>query len=133
MPQILIGPHMLFGLEGPYQQTLAAAGYELVYPPRHAQMTEAELLDRLAGCVGSVAGSEPYSPRVLDAHPQLRIIARVGVGYDSVDVAAATQRGIPVTTSPGNAEAVAEHTFGLMLALVKTIVPQHNEIAAGDW
>jgi phosphoglycerate dehydrogenase-like enzyme len=133
MPQILIGPPMLFDLKGPYQQTLRAAGYDLVFPPRHAQMSEAELLQRLAGCVGTVAGSERYSPKVLDAHPQLRIIARVGVGYDSVDVAAATQRGIPVTISPGNAEAVAEHTFGLMLALVKTIVPQHNEIAGGDW
>jgi D-3-phosphoglycerate dehydrogenase len=133
MPRILIGPHMLKELDGPYQRTLKAAGYDLVFAPRHGQMTEAELLDRLAGCTGSVAGSEHYSPKILDAHPQLRIIARVGVGYDSVDVAAATQRGIPVTISPGNAEAVAEHAFGLMLALVKTIVPQHNEIAAGDW
>jgi D-3-phosphoglycerate dehydrogenase / 2-oxoglutarate reductase len=133
MPRILVGPHMLIGMDGPFQQTLRTAGYDVVFSPRHGQMTETELLERLVGCVGSVAGSEPYSPKVLDAHPQLRIIARVGVGYDSVDVAAATQRGIPVTISPGNAEAVAEHAFGLMLALVKTIVPQHNEIAAGDW
>lgn len=133
MPRILVGPHMLIGLQGPYLETLRGAGYEPVYSPRHGQMTEAELLERLAGCVGSVAGSEPYTPKVMDAHPQLRIIARVGVGYDGVNVDAATQRGIPVAISPGNAEAVAEHAFGLMLALTKAIVAQHIEIAGGDW
>ncbi len=133
MPRVLIGPHMLIDMEGPYRQVLLAGGYDVVYAVDHRQMTEAELIDRLAGCVGSVAGSEPYTPKVMDAHPQLQIIARVGVGYDGVDVAAASQRGIPVTISPGNAEAVAEHALGLMIALVRNFVPQHNEIAAGDW
>ena len=133
MPRVLIGPHMLISMDGQYRSVLQAAGYELVFSPDHRQMTEVELLDRLSGCVGSVAGSEPYTPKVMDAHPQLRIIARVGVGYDSVDVAAATQRGIPVTISPGNAEAVAEHAFGLMIALTRNFISQHNDIAAGDW
>lgn len=133
MARILVGPHMLIDCVGPYLDTLRQAGYDPVHAPRHAQMTEMELTERLAGCVGSVAGSEPYSPKVLDAHPQLRIIARVGVGYDNVDVPAASERGIPVTISPGNAEAVAEHAFGLMLALVKSLVPQHIAVAAGDW
>jgi phosphoglycerate dehydrogenase-like enzyme len=71
---------------------------------------------------------------VLAAHPSLRVIARVGVGYDAVDVAAATARGIAVTIAPGtNQDAVAEHTFALILALAKNLVPGHLGTKAGGW
>jgi phosphoglycerate dehydrogenase-like enzyme len=70
----------------------------------------------------------------MEANPQLRVIARAGVGFDAVDVAAATERGIAVTTTPGtNQDAVAEHTFAMMLALAKSIVPQHLGSCAGKW
>jgi phosphoglycerate dehydrogenase-like enzyme len=133
MPRILIGPATLIGIDGGYKSVLLEAGFELVDPPHAVQMTEAELIERLAGCDAALAGSEPYTRRVLEAHPQLRIIARSGVGYDAVDVAAATERGIPVTVAPGNSEAVAEHALGLMLAVAKEIVAHHNRIVAGGW
>src|SRR5207244_4972312 len=58
----------------------------------------------------------------------------VGVGYDAVDVAAATARGVAVCTTPNtNHDAVAEHTFALMLALVKNIVTQHVGTCALAW
>src|SRR5207245_2537369 len=93
----------------------------------------AELIAALAGCDAVLAGSEPYTRRVIAAHQRLRVIARAGVGYDAVDVAAATEFGIPIVVSPGNAEGVAEHTFALILALTKAVIPQHLEIAAGGW
>ena len=68
----------------------------------------------LPGVSATIAGSEPYTRRVLEANPGLRVIARAGVGYDAVDVAAATDRGVAVTITPGtNQDAVAEHTFTL--------------------
>src|SRR5262249_58674207 len=95
---------------------------------------EDELLEQLRGIKASVAGSEPYTARVLKAHPQLRVIARTGVGYDAVDIAAATEAGIAVTIAPNtNQDAVAEQTFALMLALAKDIVPQHCGMKAGGW
>ena len=113
---------------------LLKAGFELVYPPRPVQLTEEELLQELRGVSASLAGSEPYTARVLAAHPQLRIIARAGVGYDAVDVTAATAQGIVVTITPGtNQEAVAEHTFAMMLGLAKKIATHHHAVKAGQW
>jgi phosphoglycerate dehydrogenase-like enzyme len=113
---------------------LRGAGFELVYPGKGAQLTEEELFYHLTGIQAAIAGSEPYSRRVLDAHPDLRIIARAGVGYDAVDVAAATEHGVAVATTPGtNQDAVAEHTFAMLLALAKHLVPQHHGTRTGTW
>jgi phosphoglycerate dehydrogenase-like enzyme len=132
--KVLIAPATLSHREGSYLQVLRDAGLEPVWPGRTGQLTEEELLRDLSGCVASVAGSEPYTRRVLAAHPQLRVVARAGVGYDAVDVAAATEHGIAVCTTPGtNQDAVAEHTFALLLGLVKNLVPQHQGTVAGKW
>jgi phosphoglycerate dehydrogenase-like enzyme len=134
MPKVLISPMTLAHAEGPFLRVLREAGFEPVYPGRRAQLTEEELLEALGGVSAVVAGSEPYTARVLAAHPALRVIARVGVGYDAVDLAAATARGIAVTIAPGtNQDAVAEHTFSLILALAKGLVRQHLATRAGGW
>ncbi len=134
MPKVLIAPAPLARLEGKFLQVLRDGGFELVYPPVVRQLVEDELMTALNGISASVAGSEPYTPRVLAAHPQLRVIARVGVGYDAVDVAAATERGIAVCIAPNtNQDAVAEHAFCLMLALTKNLVPQHLGTRALHW
>jgi phosphoglycerate dehydrogenase-like enzyme len=133
MPRALIGAITLRHVEGPYRDVLRQAGFEVVYPKRAAQMSEDELMADLAGVDAVLAGSEPYTPRVLDAHPRLRVIARNGVGYDAVDVAAATERGVPVTVAPANQEAVAEHTFALILALAKQVLPQDHGVRRGEW
>ncbi|MCS7045946.1 MAG: hydroxyacid dehydrogenase, partial [Gemmataceae bacterium] len=84
MAKVLIAPTPLYGLEGEFVAALRTAGFELVYPPKRGQMVEAELLETLRGVKATIAGSEPYTRRVLEAHPQLRVIARAGVGYDAV-------------------------------------------------
>jgi phosphoglycerate dehydrogenase-like enzyme len=134
MPKVLIAPATLANIAGPYLEALRSAGLELVFSPFPAQMVEEELLPTLKGVSASLAGSEPYTRRVIEANPQLRVIARAGVGYDAVDLAAANERGIAVCITPGtNQDAVAEHTFALMLALVKHLIPQHNGTVAGNW
>ncbi len=134
MTKVMIAPAPLAGIEGAFLTTLHDAGFETIYPQRRAQLTEAELTEQLMGVSAAIAGSEPYTRRVLEAHPQLRVIARAGVGYDAVDVAAATDCGIAVTIAPGtNQDAVAEHTFALLLALAKDLVPQHLGTCALQW
>lgn len=134
MAKVLIAPATLAKIEGPYLDTLKQAGLEVVYPKRQAQLTEEELLQELAGVSASLAGSEPYTRRVIEASPQLRVIARAGVGYDAVDVPTATQRGIAVTITPGaNQDSVAEHTFALILGIARSVTQQHNKIRAGGW
>lgn len=134
MTKVLIGPAPLAGIDAAFSQALRNAGFELVYPARRAQLTEPELLTTLTGITASLAGSEPYTRAVLQTHPQLRVIARAGVGYDAVDVAAATELGVAVTFAPGtNQDAVAEHTFALILALAKGIVTQHRGTCELKW
>jgi len=134
MSKVLIAPATLSDVGGPYLEALRGAGLEVVFSPFPAQMVEEELLPTLNGITASLAGSEPYTRRVLDANPQLRVIARAGVGHDAVDLAAAAEHGIAVTITPGtNQDAVAEHTFTLMLALVKNLITQHAGTVAGRW
>ena len=71
---------------------------------------------------------------VMAKAPRLRVIGRAGVGVDNVDLDAATKRGIVVMNTPGgNAIAVAEHTFALMLAMARFIHRAHTSTAAGKW
>lgn len=66
--------------------------------------------------------------------PQLRVIGRPGVGYDSIDVAAATAAGIPVVLTPGtNSRSVAEHTLAMMFAVSKNIVEGHAAVGKGEF
>jgi phosphoglycerate dehydrogenase-like enzyme len=134
MPKALIAPTTLAGIDGAFLQVLREAGFELTFPSKRAQMLEDELLQALDGVTAVIAGSEPYTRRVLAAHPQLRAIARAGVGYDAVDLAAATDHGVAVSITPGtNHDAVAEQTFALILALAKNLVNQHIGTKAGAW
>jgi phosphoglycerate dehydrogenase-like enzyme len=134
MPKVLIAPMTLAGLETSFVKVLREGGFELVYPGVGRQLVEEEILVHLQGIDASLAGSEPYTRRVLEAHPRLKVIARVGVGYDAIDVDAATEMGVAVTITPGaNHDSVAEHTFAIMLALAKDLVFQHNALTAGGW
>lgn len=68
------------------------------------------------------------------AHHRLKIISRVGIGYDNIDLKAATKYGIMVTNTPGvMAESVAEHTILLMLAAAKNLALADREIREGRW
>ena len=139
--RVLIGPAPLKEILPIYGPMLAEAGYDVVFPPRkdalaEVQMTEPELATVLPGCIASLAGSEPYTRAIIEAASSagLKVIARAGVGYDAVDLTAATDTGVAVTFAPGtNQDAVAEHTFMLMLALARFLIRQHTLIKEGEW
>src|SRR5262249_10863802 len=134
MPRILITPSTLANIDAEFIPVLRQAGFDLIFPSKGAQLDEDELFAHLPGIDATLAGSEPYTARVLEAHPQLRVIARVGVGYDAVDIPAATRLGRVVTIAPNtNQDAVAEHTFALMLALAKDLVSQHLAVKTAGW
>ncbi len=72
--------------------------------------------------------------RVIESAPQLRIIARHGIGVDAVDLDAATEYGIPVTTTGSiNAGAVAEYAFAMLLGLARKIPEAHESMRRGVW
>ena len=89
------------------------------------QMREADaLIIRIGSCDGEV----------MDQSPNLKVIGRTGVGFDTVDVNRATQLGIPVVITPGaNSRSVAEHAIAMMFALAKNLCQSQEELRRGNW
>jgi len=111
---------------------LAAAGCEVFYEPG---LKDATLVERLAALQPDVliVRSTVVSEAALDAGG-LKLVVRAGAGYNNIDVAAASRRGIYVANCPGkNSIAVAELAFGLMLALDRRIPDNVAALRAGQW
>jgi D-3-phosphoglycerate dehydrogenase / 2-oxoglutarate reductase len=81
-----------------------------------------------------ILGTAPVARSLLERYPRLKIIARRGVGYDSIDVSAVKSLGRLLTNTPGGGEpAVADHALALMLAVGKRVAESHARLQAGDW
>ncbi|MEU3995977.1 phosphoglycerate dehydrogenase [Streptomyces fungicidicus] len=113
---------------------LADGGAGPLRPYDDRALPYGELLARIAGADALVAGMDPVTAEVMDAAPRLKVIAKHGVGTDTIDVAAARDRGIPVVFAPGsNSRAVAEYTFGLVLDAARRISVSHTAVTEGGW
>lgn len=91
--------------------------------------------EKIANIDGLVTyGHEPITADLLDNAHRLKVIANMGVGYDHIDVAAATKRGIAVGNTPGVLnEATADLTFALLLSAARNVVTGDRFIRAGYW
>ena len=99
-----------------------------------AYPSEDELVRACGDAHAILARLGTVTARVIEAAPNLRIVARHGVGVDAVDLEAATRRGVVVTTTGSeNATAVAEYTFALLLALVRRVVDADRGMREGRW
>lgn len=94
-----------------------------------------ELLQRHGGFDALLCGDDQITAKVMDAAlPRLRVISKYGIGLDSIDVAAATARKIPVLFTPGvNETTVAEHTIMLMIGVAKNLWVHASAFKAGQW
>jgi D-3-phosphoglycerate dehydrogenase/(S)-sulfolactate dehydrogenase len=109
-------------------------GCETVHRVYRGPRSHEELVELFHDVDGAIIASDRVSAAVMDAAPRLRVIARPGVGYDSVDVAAATERGIAVCNMPGvNRTAVAELTIAQLLLCARRIPPNIDDVRAGSW
>ena len=134
MPRVLIVAEAIRNKSGPHTELLSRSGFEFDYPEKRVLTTEDETIAAMRGCVAAIAGGEPYTDRVLNCLPDFRVISRNGVGYDRVDVAAATRHGVAVTITPhSNHEAVAEHAMALLLAVARGVVRYAVETRGGIW
>jgi phosphoglycerate dehydrogenase-like enzyme len=115
-------------------QLLSAAGFDVVFPPEGQWMPVGdELVDWLDGVDAVVASSEKYTPAIIQ-RSQLRVISRAGVGYDAVDVPAATEHGVVVTiTSGAVTQSVVEHTLALVIAVFRGTISRDAEVRRGEW
>lgn len=134
-PAVLVNQPLLFQKSGTWRAILESAGFEVRFPRTGGVvLSEAQLGSDLEDAWATIASTEPYTKSILTRATSLRVVSRTGVGYDSIDVGAATERGVVVACTPGtNQEAVAEHTFALLLAVAKRIVPGHVEVSQGGF
>ena len=113
---------------------LKQAGLNIRLHPRTSNRTPAELADILGDAVAVIASTDPFDASVFDACPNLKVIARTGVGVDAIDVSAATKAGVVVATTPGaNEEAVADHALAMILTLQRRIGENDAAIRDGRW
>lgn len=100
-----------------------------------ASTSEDELLEKAEGAIAIVArGSPPISAAVIISSPSLRVIARAGVGYETIDVAAANARNIPVIHTPGAlTRSVAEAAVTFMLVMCKQVLYWDRQCKRGNW
>jgi len=113
---------------------LYAAGLEVRLAPKRGERSPEELAVLLEGAIGAIVSTDPFTAGVLAGASELRVIARVGVGYDSIDTTAASAHGVQIATTPGcNDHVVADHTVGLMLALLRRIPELERDVRHGGW
>jgi D-3-phosphoglycerate dehydrogenase len=119
---------------GPHHDALKNSGFEIVR--ERGPLNEAKMLELAkSGFDGFLNGDDVITAKVIDAAlPRLRVIAKYGIGLDSIDVKHATEKKIPVLFTPGvNHTTVAEHCFGLMIALAKHFWPHLRSTKKGEW
>ena len=99
-----------------------------------ASIAQAELLPMLSDVAGIALGGTPYRRAEMDASPTMEVVARIGVGYDAVEVPALTARRVPLMVSgTANSTSVAEHAFHLMMALAKRTPALDAMVRKGTW
>lgn len=134
MSRVLITSHTFRTLAGNHESRLTSAGCELVISPYPRPATEAELLPLVRNVDAALVGTDAFTRHALAAAPRLRIVSRFGVGYDAIDVPAATELGIWVTTTPGtNEHSVADAAIAMILMLARQLLPAVERTRAGKW
>lgn len=121
--------------DGEIRRFLEGAGCNVTFSrPQDRDGNDGHLRSALRGAHAVIAGTEPFPAELIDCAPELRIIARTGVGYDNVDVRAASRRGITVCATPGaNKQSVAELTIGLLIGAARGIETSAYSVRTGSW
>ena len=115
-------------------ELLENAGIEFLINPYNKKITEDQLADIVTDFDVIIAGTEPITEKVMKCASNLKLISRVGIGLDSVDLLAAQKRGIKVSHTPdAPAPAVAELTLGIMLSLLRSLHVSNAQMHQGQW
>ncbi len=119
------------------RKLLEGRGLEIVWNEKGRPLTEEEMVEavlRHRPIQALLVGVDPVSERVMEASPGIRVIAKNGVGLDNIDLDAARRRGIIVANAPGsNSQAVADLTWGLLLAVARDIPRADRIVRQGGW
>src|ERR1700676_3308972 len=103
----------------------------IIFP---ATIKQPELLPLLTDCAGIALGGTPFRKTEMDASPAMQVVARIGVGYDAVEVPALSARKVPLMVAgTANSTSVAEQAFHLMISLAKKHEAMDRLVRDGKW
>ena len=118
----------------PGKKLLEEAGCEIIENPYGRPYTFEELKEIIGDIDGVVVGVDTWNEEVFRLAPNLKVLARFGVGVDNIDLKAAKDRGIIVCNSPGiNSSAVAEQAAALILSSIRQVPQMNNAVREGKW
>ena len=130
--KIYVSPEELSSTPGCVEQ-MFGDGYEIDFC-RERIVDAGQLIRRLQDKSGAILGQEPVTREVLEACRKIQVLSRFGVGYDKIDVHAATQQNVKVAITYGAAsKAVAKHALALLFALSYNIKLYQTQICDGQW
>ena len=133
-PREAIGPSSFAQEDDTPLRLLEQAGCEIVPNPYSRRLTQDEIVAHLEGVQGLIAGLEPLNRTVLESAPDLKALARVGIGMTNVDRKAADDLDIAVSNTPdGPVDAVAEMTLTALLAILRNLVSANDALHQGKW
>ncbi|HZZ59486.1 MAG TPA: phosphoglycerate dehydrogenase [Opitutaceae bacterium] len=133
MPRVLLTTTSFQDTPGAHHSLLEQAGFDLVR--ERGPLSEARMLELAGQFDAFLCGDDAITAAVIrKSVPRLKVISKYGIGLDKIDLKAATENHVPVLFTPGvNHTTVAEHTFALLLAAVRHLVPEANHVARGEW
>ena len=134
-PKVLVTCRQMQAELHKHQARIEHAGYEVIAPPVPGQQFDQdELIALLPGVVGVIAGDDPFTARVFDNAPDLKVLAKWGIGMDAIDQHAAAAHSVDVMNTPGmfgNEVADCAMTYVLNLARHVVIINERNQ--RGEW
>ncbi|MCG8527233.1 MAG: phosphoglycerate dehydrogenase, partial [Opitutales bacterium] len=133
MKDVLITTTSFQDTPGKHHELLKSLGWNVTYA--RGPLSEDQIFNLVGDHDGIICGDDVYSRRVLEkAMPRLQFLSKYGIGVDKIDVEVASELGLPVFFTPGvNHTTVAEHTFMLLLMLVKKAIFHANKVSDGEW
>jgi D-3-phosphoglycerate dehydrogenase len=132
--KVLVTPTSYASQDESLKSDLEREVAQVVYNTTGKPLSSEQLQDLLGDIDGMIAGLDELDVSAINAAPELKVIARYGVGYNNVDLQAAKSRGVIVTNTPGaNAKAVAELCVSLILNLLRPIIQCSLQTSQGGW
>lgn len=115
-------------------ERLQASGLTIVEVDGKAVLSEQSLIKAITGCTAVIAGNEPYSAKVLDAVPSLKVIARCGIRADGIDLAHAREKNIRIFISDkAHVQSMTEFVLGGLLSLLRGFPEMDFDVRKGTW
>src|SRR5262252_2840541 len=131
--------HKVYVIQGRSQRDYADCQTALAHVPAHLETLPfiggaAEVIERTHDADGLIVSASPITREVMSALKNLKVVVRTGVGYDVIDVLAATELGVVVVNIPDLwIREVANHAVALLLAWNRKIVTLDKEVRSGVW